>query len=266
MGGRLLSEPWWSSPGWRERRAASRHALPSTSSPTPRCTTRARAAAARPAARRAGRPRAPARRGLRRRAARLPAGRRAGRARRPAAHRAERPAVDLLIEGDRLPARRASAADARATRTTSTRPPILVHTSGTTSAPKPIRLTYGNWLWSALGSAVALGVDPRRALALHAAAEPRRRPVDPAALRDLRDDRDRPRALRDRPRARTRSAAATARRSSRSSPRRSPRLLDAGLARPARAALGAARRRAAAARAAASAPPTPASPSRRPTA
>ena len=39
-------------------------------------------------------------------------------------------------------------------------PAILVHTSGTTAKPKPIRLTYGNWLWSALGSAVALGVDP----------------------------------------------------------------------------------------------------------
>jgi O-succinylbenzoic acid--CoA ligase len=34
---------------------------------------------------------------------------------------------------------------------------IVVHTSGTTSAPKPVELTYGNWLWSALGSAVALG-------------------------------------------------------------------------------------------------------------
>jgi O-succinylbenzoic acid--CoA ligase len=34
---------------------------------------------------------------------------------------------------------------------------IVVHTSGTTSAPKPVALTYGNWLWSALGSAAALG-------------------------------------------------------------------------------------------------------------
>lgn len=38
---------------------------------------------------------------------------------------------------------------------------IVVHTSGTTSGPRPVALTYGNWLWSALGSAVALGVDPR---------------------------------------------------------------------------------------------------------
>jgi O-succinylbenzoic acid--CoA ligase len=36
----------------------------------------------------------------------------------------------------------------------------VIHTSGTTSAPKPIELTYGNFLWGALGSAVALGLDP----------------------------------------------------------------------------------------------------------
>jgi O-succinylbenzoic acid--CoA ligase len=39
-------------------------------------------------------------------------------------------------------------------------PAIVVHTSGTTSAGRPVELTYGNWLWSALGSAVALGLDP----------------------------------------------------------------------------------------------------------
>jgi o-succinylbenzoate---CoA ligase len=38
-------------------------------------------------------------------------------------------------------------------------PAIVVHTSGTTSAARPVELTYGNWLWSALGSAVALGLD-----------------------------------------------------------------------------------------------------------
>jgi O-succinylbenzoic acid--CoA ligase len=37
---------------------------------------------------------------------------------------------------------------------------VLVHTSGTTADARPVRLTYGNWLWSALGSAVALGSDP----------------------------------------------------------------------------------------------------------
>ena len=35
-----------------------------------------------------------------------------------------------------------------------------MHTSGTTAAPKPVELTYGNFLASALGSAVALGLDP----------------------------------------------------------------------------------------------------------
>ncbi|HEY2181389.1 MAG TPA: AMP-binding protein [Solirubrobacteraceae bacterium] len=39
-------------------------------------------------------------------------------------------------------------------------PAVVIHTSGTSSAPKPVTLTYGNLLWSALGSAVALGVDP----------------------------------------------------------------------------------------------------------
>jgi O-succinylbenzoic acid--CoA ligase len=37
---------------------------------------------------------------------------------------------------------------------------IVVHTSGTTAGPRAVELTYGNWLWSGLGSAVALGVDP----------------------------------------------------------------------------------------------------------
>lgn len=35
----------------------------------------------------------------------------------------------------------------------------LMHTSGTTAAPKPVPLSYGNWLANALGSAVALGLD-----------------------------------------------------------------------------------------------------------
>src|SRR6185312_350356 len=38
---------------------------------------------------------------------------------------------------------------------------LVVHTSGTTAAPRPVELTYGNILWSALGSGVALGVDPQ---------------------------------------------------------------------------------------------------------
>ncbi len=38
---------------------------------------------------------------------------------------------------------------------------VVIHTSGTSSASKPVELTYGNLLWSALGSAVALGLDQR---------------------------------------------------------------------------------------------------------
>ena len=40
-------------------------------------------------------------------------------------------------------------------------PAAVIHTSGTTSTPRPIELTYGNFLWSALGCAVALDRDPR---------------------------------------------------------------------------------------------------------
>jgi o-succinylbenzoate---CoA ligase len=36
---------------------------------------------------------------------------------------------------------------------------VVMHTSGTTAAPKPVVLTHGNWLANALGSAVALGLD-----------------------------------------------------------------------------------------------------------
>ena len=36
----------------------------------------------------------------------------------------------------------------------------VMHTSGTTSDPKRVELTYGNWLANALSSAVALGLDP----------------------------------------------------------------------------------------------------------
>jgi O-succinylbenzoic acid--CoA ligase len=37
---------------------------------------------------------------------------------------------------------------------------VIVHTSGTSGTPRPVELTYGNWLWSAIGSSVALGLDP----------------------------------------------------------------------------------------------------------
>jgi len=45
-------------------------------------------------------------------------------------------------------------------RLTADAPATLVHTSGTTADPKPVALTIGNWSWHALGSAVALGLDP----------------------------------------------------------------------------------------------------------
>jgi O-succinylbenzoic acid--CoA ligase len=36
----------------------------------------------------------------------------------------------------------------------------IMHTSGTSSEPKRVELTYGNWMANALSSAVALGLDP----------------------------------------------------------------------------------------------------------
>ncbi len=36
---------------------------------------------------------------------------------------------------------------------------VVIHTSGTTSTPRPVELTYGNFMWSAFGSAIALGLD-----------------------------------------------------------------------------------------------------------
>jgi o-succinylbenzoate---CoA ligase len=36
----------------------------------------------------------------------------------------------------------------------------VMYTSGTTSAPKPVELTYGNWFANASGSALVLGLDP----------------------------------------------------------------------------------------------------------
>lgn len=39
-------------------------------------------------------------------------------------------------------------------------PAIVVFTSGTSGTPKRVELTYGNWLWSALGAHVAMGLGP----------------------------------------------------------------------------------------------------------
>src|SRR6202012_4645980 len=62
---------------------------------------------------------------------------------------------------DALPAGPGEGASARGPRavdpdTTAT----LMFTSGTTAGPKPVALSYDNWLWNALGSALALGLDP----------------------------------------------------------------------------------------------------------
>lgn len=74
-----------------------------------------------------------------------------------AAERAERArgtrvVVDAPLEGPELDAVTPLALDAVAT---------VMHTSGTTATPRPVSLTYGNWLASALGSAVVLGLDQR---------------------------------------------------------------------------------------------------------
>ncbi|HEY3727596.1 MAG TPA: AMP-binding protein [Solirubrobacteraceae bacterium] len=36
----------------------------------------------------------------------------------------------------------------------------VMHTSGTTAGPKEVLLSYDNWQWNAIGSALALGLDP----------------------------------------------------------------------------------------------------------
>ena len=85
--------------------------------------------------------------------------RRAGRADRPAARRrgARRALSRTLRRRARRAARRRRARDVAAAARPRRRRAIVVHTSGTTGAPKPVELTYGNWLWSALGARVALG-------------------------------------------------------------------------------------------------------------
>ena len=48
---------------------------------------------------------------------------------------------------------------ARPGRATTRDTATVMHTSGTTSAPKPVELTYGNWYANACGSALVLGLD-----------------------------------------------------------------------------------------------------------
>lgn len=67
--------------------------------------------------------------------------------------REERELAAVPSELAALPGELAAAHDLDATA-------AVIHTSGTTSAPKRVALSFGNFLWSALGSAVALGAPP----------------------------------------------------------------------------------------------------------
>lgn len=69
---------------------------------------------------------------------------------------AERPATDLVLEG--LPDGVPPAAPRTAFDLDDVA--VVLFTSGTTSAPKPVELTFGNLLWSAIGSSVAIGHEP----------------------------------------------------------------------------------------------------------
>ena len=64
-------------------------------------------------------------------------------------------AADLVVDG---PLPRRGAAGPVAPRDGDTA--LVVHTSGTTAAPRPVELSFGNIQANALGSAVALGLDP----------------------------------------------------------------------------------------------------------
>jgi O-succinylbenzoic acid--CoA ligase len=83
-------------------------------------------------------------------AAAVPIDLRLGAAEREARMRGVAATVEGPIDGPPLASVARHRADAVAT---------VMYTSGSTAAPKPVSLSYGNWLWNALGSAVALGLD-----------------------------------------------------------------------------------------------------------
>jgi O-succinylbenzoic acid--CoA ligase len=62
--------------------------------------------------------------------------------------------IDLRLSAEEQTLRRADAPLVGAGTAT------VMYTSGTTSAPKPVELSFDNWLANALGSAAALGLDP----------------------------------------------------------------------------------------------------------
>jgi o-succinylbenzoate---CoA ligase len=68
--------------------------------------------------------------------------------------------IDLRLSGAEQAQRRASANVDLGGRADGDVEVAVMHTSGTTAAPKPVSLTSRNFLASALGSAVALGLDP----------------------------------------------------------------------------------------------------------
>ncbi|WP_354702020.1 2-succinylbenzoate--CoA ligase [Paraconexibacter sp. AEG42_29] len=68
---------------------------------------------------------------------------------------AERPSADHVVGAGPLPSAD-PAGFVAASRHDLSATAAIIQTSGTSGAPKPVELTFGNWLWSALGGATAL--------------------------------------------------------------------------------------------------------------
>ena len=78
-----------------------------------------------------------------------------------AAREAGRPAAQLVLVDDNSAASRpAQAPPAKSARFRLDAPHSILYTSGTTGHPKGVVLTYGNHWWSAVGSALNLGLSP----------------------------------------------------------------------------------------------------------
>jgi O-succinylbenzoic acid--CoA ligase len=69
--------------------------------------------------------------------------------------------VNEPLSRDRGRSRASQPEPARARRHDLAAPAVVMHTSGTSGSPRAVELTYGNLLWSALGSAAALDLDAR---------------------------------------------------------------------------------------------------------